>query len=133
MASSNSVIHYGNIVEWNLQDTTSKGPTTSTIAWYSSSCPPTAKTGSTAGTPSTETYWMVKTITFIPSVASATGGYVRLMEKDSSGPVLFSAYFETALDIYSQTYNPPLRCRPIWWSTLGDTFTTGSKWIFHLA
>jgi len=133
LASTNTVVQYGTIIQWNLEDSTSVNAATSTIAWYSTACPPTAIAGSSVDTKSTDTYWLVKTITFVPAVGNTTGGWVSLMEKDSSGPVLFRANIESANDVFSQTYDPPLRCRPIWWSTLAETFTTGAKWIFHLA
>ena len=130
MASTNSVTMYGNIVQWNIEDSSAISEATSTLAWYSTAAPAVKHGGQPA---STDTYWHVKTITCLPNVATATGGYMCLLEKDSSGPLLFIAYFETAVDVYSQTYEPPLRCRPVWFTSKSAGYATGSKWIFQLA
>lgn len=122
MASSNSVVIYNNIVMWNLEDATGVVAATSTLAWYSTSAPAVKSAAQNAD--ATSTFWRVKTITFIPALATTTGGYVKLLEKDSSGPTLFTAYFETAVDVYSQTYDPPLECRPIWLTTMSAGFAT---------
>lgn len=132
MASSNTVVVYNNIVMWNIEDASGVSEATSNLMWYSTSAPA-AGPGDNAEPPATGTWWQVKTITFIPAVATATGGYVRLYEKDASGPILFTAYFETAVDVYSQTYDPPLRCRPAWYTSMCAGFATGSQWVFHLA
>ena len=131
MASTNSVKIYGHIVEWAIEDSSAVSEATSTLAWYSTSAPATKHGGEPA---STDTWWMVKTITYIPSTAQTTGdAYVQLLEKDSSGPVLFHAEFQTGAGVVSQTYEPPLRCRPVWFTSKSVGFTTGSKWIFHIA
>jgi hypothetical protein len=130
LASSNSVLIYDRFVQWNLEDSSSVSEATSTLCWYSTAAPG-VKSG--AKPDSTGTFWYVKTITFIPAVATATGGYAQLVDKDASGPVIFTAYFETAVDVYSQTYDPPLRCRPMWFTSLSVEFATGSKWVFELA
>ena len=131
MASSNSVVIYNNIVQWNLEDATGVVEATSSLAWYSTQAPAVKSAAQNAD--ATNTFWRVKTITFIPAVATATGGYVRLFEKDASGPTLFTAYFETAVDVYSQTYDPPLECRPYWITSGSTGLATGSQWVFHLA
>lgn len=128
MASSNTVKLYGHIMEWGIQDASGNAGTSGSLHWWS-----TAGGDNTPGPGDTDSWWMVKTITYIPPNAQTTGGYVRLVERDSSGPTIFQATFETAVDVYTQTYDPPLRCRPAWWSSLSDGFATGGKWVFHLA
>lgn len=130
MASTNSVVVYGSLIQWNIEDASGVSEATSSLAWYSTAAPAVKNSAESA---STDTYWYVKTITCIPNIATTTGGYMRLYEKDANGPILFTAYFETAVDVYSQTYEPPLRCRPMWFSSLSDNFATGSKWVFQLA
>ncbi len=131
MASTNSVKIYGHIVEWAIEDSSGVSEATSTLAWYSTSAPA-AKHG---GKPdSTLTWWNVQTITYIPSTGQTTGdAYVRLLEKDSSGPIIFHAEFQLGTDPVSQTYSPPLRCRPVWFASKSVGFSTGGKWIFQLA
>ena len=131
MASENTVKIYGHIVEWNLKDSSSVVEATGALAWYSTAAP----AAKNAGKPdSTNTWWNVKTITYVPTTAQATGdAYVRLYEKDSSGPILFHVSFQLGVDAQSQTYNPPLRCRPYWHTTGSVAFTTGGAWVFQLA
>ena len=134
MASTNSVKIYGHVVEWLLEDASGVSEATSTLAWYSTSAPA-VKSG--AQPDSTNTWWNVKTITFIPGSTQTTGSpkYCRLLEKDSSGPILFHADFDenAPFVVQSQTYDPPLRCRPVWFTSKSVDFATGAKWIFHLA
>ena len=134
MASSNSVKVYGHIVEWNLEDGSGVSEATSTLAWYSTEAPAAKHAGSSGI--STKTWWMVKTITFLAGATQTSGSpnYVRLLEKDSSGAILFHATLEhNVFDVQTQTYNPPLRCRPVWFTSKSVGFATGAKFIFLLA
>ena len=128
MASSNTVTVYGNVVEWAIEDGSTIEAATGDLYWWSQTgADTTPKLGAT------NTWWMVKTITFVPNTGASTGGEaVMLLEKDASGPILFAANI-VDLNVVSQTYSPPLRCRPYWASTGGSAYTTGCKWIFHLA
>jgi len=130
LASSNTVVNYGTVVQWFLNDSTGVTASTSHLAWYSTAAPA-AKSG--AESASTDTCWFVKTITFIPSTAQTSGGYVPLYEKDSSGPVLWACVTEMVAAVYSQTYTPPLECRPVWYTSKSNDFTTGAKFVFQLA
>ena len=134
MASTNSVVTYGNFVTWNIEDSTAVVAATSTLAWYSTAAPA-VKSGSKPD--STNTWWNVKTITFVAGSTQTTGSpaYCRLYEKDSSGPILFHADISEnePFAVQSQTYEPPLRCRPVFFSTLSELYATGAKFIFQLA
>ena len=130
MASTNSVTINDHIVQWSLEDATGVVAATSTLAWYSTAAPAVA---SAAEHGATNTFWMVKTITVIPAIAQASDTYIQLLEKEAAGPILFRAHFGNFGDVQSQTYDPPLRCRPLWLSTAQDSFTTGAKIIFQLA
>jgi hypothetical protein len=134
LASTNSVVIYGHIVQWNLEDSSAVSEATSTLAWYSTAAPA-VKSG--AQPDSTLTWWNVKTISFHAGSTQTTGSpaYCRLLEKDSSGPILFHADIDenAPFTVISQTYDPPLRCRPVWFTSKSVGFATGAKWIFHLA
>ena len=133
MASTNSVKFYGHIVEWALEDASGVSEATSTLAWYSTSAP---AVKSVAEQASTNTWWNVKTISFMAGSTQTSGSpsYVRLLEKDSSGAILFQASLAAnVFDVQSQTYDPPLRCRPVWFTSKSVGFATGAKFIFHLA
>ena len=131
MASSNSVKVYGHIVEWSLEDATDVSEATSNLAWYSTEAPAAKHAGSSDI--STKTWWLVKTITLIPDPAQASGAEIYLHEKDSSGAILFACVTEAMPAVYSQTYDPPLRCRPVWFTSKSVSFTTGAKFVFQLA
>jgi hypothetical protein len=131
LASSNTITAYDRVVEWGLEDATGNTGSSASLFWFS------AEAGAVADNdkqpPSTAGFWLVKTITFMPTTAATTGGYIQLNEKDSSGPVLWKANLKADVDVYSQTYDPPLRCRPAFYSSLSNQWTTGSKFVFHLA
>ena len=133
MASTNSVKVYGEVVEWLLEDASGVSEATSTLAWYSTSAPA-VKSG--AKPASTDTYWYVQTITFIPGSTQTTGSpaYVRLLERDASGPILFHADIDenAPFVVQSQTYTPARRCQPICFTSKSVGFATGAKWVFHL-
>jgi hypothetical protein len=130
LASSNSVKVYDRIVQWTIEDSTSVVAATSSLAWYSTT-PGAAVPGGVP--PATGSYWWVQTITVIPAVAQATGTFIDILNRDSSGPILFRALYGVDPEIQSQTYDPPLKCQPLWLSTAQVSFTTGAKVIFHLA
>ena len=134
MASTNSVKIYDRIVEWSLEDASGVSEATSTLAWYSTSAP---AVKNSAEPPTTATFWNVQTITFIPGSTQTTGSpaYARLLDKDSSGPIIFHADIDenAPFVVQSQTYDPPLRCRPVWFTSKSVAFATGAKWVFHLA
>lgn len=133
MASTNSVKNYGLFVEWLLEDGSGVSEATSTLAWYSTSAPAVKS----AAEDSTNTSWMVKTITFVAGTTQTTGSpaFCRLLERDSSGPILFHADIDenAPFTVQSQTYDPPLRCRPVWFTSKSMAYATGAKFIFHLA
>ena len=131
MASENTVKVYDNIVEWTLKDSSAVSEATGSLAWYSTAAPA-AKSGAEHG--STNTSWKVKTITYMPSTAQSTGdAYVRLHQRDSSGPILFHVSFQLGVDAQSQTYSPPLDCQPIWFTSKSVAYATGGTWVFQLA
>ena len=133
MASSNTIKAYSNVVEWKIGESSATKDVAGQLSWWQADADIGSAPNNSKQPPSTSGYWNVRTITFIPTVASATGGYVQLNEKDSSGPILWSALMETAVDVYSQTYNPPLQCRPTFYASLSVGVTSGSFFVFHLA
>jgi len=132
LATTQVIKQYGQIVSWEIKDASGVAAATADIYWWSTKGGDITPSGNDQQ-PDTGTWWQVKTITFIPSTAASTGAeMVQLKEKDSSGPILFrAAIIDTGA--VSQTYDPPLRCRPYWGSTDGSLFTTGCFWLFHLA
>jgi len=122
------------VVQWLLGAASGTKDAAGHIAWWMSSS---ANIGTAADhakqPPDTGTFWYVKTITYMPDVATATGGYITLYDNNSSGPILWKCLLETAVDVYSQTYDPPLRCRPTFYSTLSAGWSTKDYIVFHLA
>ena len=129
MASANVIKTDGFIVEWYIGDATGVNAATGSLYWWS-----TAGGDVTASEGQTETFWMVKTIAWVPSTAESSGGYVSLLEATTAGPTIFHGNLMTGEDVLTQTYDPPLRCRPCWVSTsCANDLTAGGKWLFHLA
>ena len=130
MASSNTVTLSDRVVEWFLDDATGSKGSSGALHWWSVA---NGETQPAPGVDMSGTYWNVKTITYIPAVATATGGWIQLNEKEAAGAILWRANFKVGQDVYSQTYDPPLRCRPAFWSSLSNAHATGSYFVFHLA
>ena len=131
--SSNNIVVYDRVVEWQLLAGSGTEDVAGSLQWWMASSADFAAPNNNKQPPDTGTWWNVKTITYMADVAGATGGYVQLNEKDTSGPVLFKAILETAVDVYSQTYSPALRCRPVFWSSLSEAYSSKDKFVFHLA
>jgi hypothetical protein len=134
LASANVVTRVAgaNIIQWYLGDSTGVNAATSSLYWWSTAGGDVTASGPTENT--TESYWLVRTVTFIPSTAQSTGGYAQLFDDSTAGPILFRANMMTGEDVYSQTYDPPRRCRPVWVSTAcANDFTAGAYWTFDLA
>ena len=133
MATSNTVTVSDRLVVWTLKDATGSSGAAAAICWFN------AVAGVAADharqPPDTGTWWNVKTITYLPATASASGTTAILNEKDGSGPILFQVTLGAGdiPEVYTQTYDPYLRCRPCWYSSNNDAWTTGSAWVFQLA
>ena len=133
MASSNTVTHYNNIVHWFIGDASGGTTSSGDFYWWSTAVGQTANHAKQP--PDTGTWWNVKTITYLPSSDATTGSaeYMRLYEKDASGPLLFVAVVGDDRTAISQTYDPPLRCRPHLATSKCDEFAASGSFIFHLA
>ena len=132
MASANVVTRVAgtNIVQWYIGDSTSVNAATSSLYWWSTAGGDVTASGPPENT--TGSFWMVRTITFVPTTG-ATGGHAQLFDDSTAGPILFRANLKASDDVFSQTYDPPRRCRPVWVSSAcSNDFTAGAYWLFEL-
>lgn len=87
-------------------------------------------------TGSTDSFLMVKTITFHPS-AQNDKLILREAVVSTTSAIIFQAKAAADTSVLSQTYSPPLRCRPVFdisecTVTTGDVASSGTWFSMHL-